>query len=555
MALQQKTYSVGSFAHGSDSNGYIADLILTEKSVDKKSNTSLLGYKLQLRSGSSNRFNWELTGTLSFGGSQVAVNTAERFLDYNSTWVILSGETTVDHDADGALALEFSAAITPYNGGTAYTPPTLSLSGTMPLTQIPRASTVSAAAANIEESTVISVARQDGAYTHTIHYSFGALSGYIQDAAGTLGTKAQKLSATTIVMPIPATFYEQIPNDPSGSCTLTCTTYSGSSSIGEAYQTTFTVTADPARCRPQLTGTAVDTNEACIEVTGSESVFVKGVSNVYCQATASAKNGATLQGVYINGVSGSTRTITGILTDEIVMRAYDSRGYYTDHIVSGLSLVEYTPVTCVIRAERDDPTSGDATLQIEGTWFPGSFGDQSNSLTIQYQIDDGKWPYATPVYDGSKYTATVALTDKDYTQSFHINVLVRDALTRAGKSTTLKKGIPVFDWGESDFQFHVPVQLKSGLSPMGQNTVMGESGYLFTGNADDIKDNAFLLTGEGVQNCPSDNGFLLVFGWKSGTQQVAFQICGNFQASLLQCRVYWYNTWRNWFRIPTETTV
>ena len=27
------------------------------------------------------------------------------------------------------------------------------------------------------------------------------------------------------------------------------------------------------------------------------------------------------------------------------------------------------------------------------------------------------------------------------------------------KTLTLKKGVPVFDWGEEDFRFHVPVEM------------------------------------------------------------------------------------------------
>ena len=288
MALQSKTYSTGSFAYGGESRGYVLDLILTEESINAVANTSQISYKLQLRSGSSNRFDWEFTSTISLNGSQVASNTAEKNLDYNSTWVLLNGTATIPHEDDGTLSLSYSATLTPWNGGTQYTPPTLTVSGSMELTNIPRASTIAATGAYIGDASTVTVDRKSTQFTHSIRYQFGSLSGYISSNTGTLSAAETKLTATTIVLPIPASFYNQIPNAPSAVCTLTCKTYSGNTQIGDAKTATFNVTADPARCGPVVSATAEDINTATFNLTGNERIFVAGRSNVQCTISAKA---------------------------------------------------------------------------------------------------------------------------------------------------------------------------------------------------------------------------------------------------------------------------
>ena len=44
-------------------------------------------------------------------------------------------------------------------------------------------------------------------------------------------------------------------------------------------------------------------------------------------------------------------------------------------------------------------------------------------------------------------------------QSYTFDVVVTDAVTNATSSATIPKGIPVFDWGENDFNFNVPVYI------------------------------------------------------------------------------------------------
>ena len=455
----KETYTTGSYDRYGDSRGYVLELVLTEESTDAAANTSTVSYTLQLLSGDGNRFDWELTSTLSINGTQVATKTQEHYLDYNSAWVLLSGTTTVPHDDDGTAALEFSATVTPWNGGNTYTPPTLTLSDTLTLTQIPRESTIAATGAYIGESTTIAISRSSSAFTHSIHYQFGGLSGYLQNSTGTIGATERKLTATTVVFPVPESFYAQIPNDARGQCTLTCKTYSGTTQIGQAKTATFTVTADPARCRPTLSATAADIHAATLALTGNSRIFVAGKSRVRCTISAQSRHSAAIAELFVNGrkVTQNPVILENIQTAAITVRAVDTRGYSVEYTVPGLQLVAYVPLSAQVQASRTDPTGSTGQMALSGKWFSGSFGAVANTLTARYCIDGGSWQSISAATAGGNISAQVSLSGLDYRTGYTITVQLSDKLETLSKTCQLHKGLPVFDWGENDVCFHVPV--------------------------------------------------------------------------------------------------
>ena len=452
-----KIYTTGSFDRYGESHGYVLELALTEKSTDTVANTSVVAYKLQLCSGSGNRFDWELTSRLSLNGKQVAAKTEEKYLDYNSCWVLLEGTATVAHDEDGTLDMAFSATVTPWNGGNSHTPPKLTVAGSMALTDIPRASAIAATGAYIGQSATIAVARKSTQFTHSIAYRFGSLSGYLGDSAGSHSDTEQKLSATTIVFPIPESFYGQIPDKASDTCYLTCTTYAGTEVIGTA-TAAFSVTADPASCSPRITAQAEDICQQTLELTGNSHAVVALKSRIRCSVQAEACHGATITGLFVNGVqTDGTVILEAPVSADITVRAEDSRGYSAQYTVPGLTLVPYVAVSAHAAASRTDPTGGSGRLTLSGKWFAGTFGAVENALHGAYRVDGGDWISFVPATDGGDMFADVALSDLDYRYSHTIDVQLADRLETVTKTAALSKGIPVFDWGENDVCFHVPV--------------------------------------------------------------------------------------------------
>ena len=483
MALQTKTYSVQS------SNGYTLRLTLTEDSIDSAANQSKGTYKLVLMSGAYDFAQYGVGAYIKFDGTTIAsrdrYNSSQITLGTYSSVTLLSGSYTADHASNGSRTLNIAFGID--MASASYTPGPLSGTGKMDLTAIPRASSIGAADAYVGAVSSVVVTEKSNSYTHSIAYAFGSLSGYIQADGSTSNTEV-KFSESTVAFVIPTAFYNQIPNAKTGTCKLTCKTYSGSTQIGDAQTASFTVRTDPAVCAPSLSGTVEDVNAATLALTGDASRFVRYFSNALCTITASAKNGASLKEKRIGGtaVSENTRTMSAIETNKIVFEATDSRGY-TESLTKNIDLVAYIKLTNNAACTRDDATSGKATLKLTGNYFAGSFGSAANALTARYRIDGGDWITVSDItVSGGTYSATVALTGLDYQQTHTVDVQAFDKLMDVTKSLSVKKGIPQFDWGEHNFAFHVPVTNDTalGIGSGGTGAATAEEARLNLGAAE-----------------------------------------------------------------------
>lgn len=372
--------------------------------------------------------------------------------------------TDVEHNANGDKTLSCELIYeTARQGGTR------TVSASWPLTQIPRASTIAATAADIGSVSMISINRRNDAFSHSIAYQFGDLTGYIQDADGNVGTAPVQLSATSIAFPVPESFYEQIPDAISGECQLTCTTGSGEKQIGEEKTCTFRATANAEQCRPTVNGYVYDINEATVALTNDQDVLVQGKSLAQCDMVVETKHGATIQSRMIGGVlvDENQRTIEGVQLQEITFLVTDSRGYTAEYTAKP-TCIPYVPLTCNPAAKRVDPTSDQVILTVKGKYYDGAFNSGNpdavtNHLTIRYSVVtengmiDGTFPEEAFRFSDSGYSAAVELEGFDYRNSYAINITAEDAIERINTTAKLQKGIPVFDWGESDFQFNVPV--------------------------------------------------------------------------------------------------
>ena len=130
-------------------------------------------------------------------------------------------------------------------------------SAAITLTEIPRASSVTAVGSTIGSPVTISVQRASSAFRHTLTYTFGAVSGEIA-----------ALSAETVFRwTPPMELCRQLPNGESGVCTITCHTYNGSTRIGTKtvditlsvpYTVGLTLSEGWAAVAPDNAGTAAE---------------------------------------------------------------------------------------------------------------------------------------------------------------------------------------------------------------------------------------------------------------------------------------------------------
>lgn len=446
---------------------------------------------VQVKSTSWYGVTYYVDGTVKINGVAVATfsssagNVSVRVDDQGTWYDVMSHDTSkavtmsldgIEHYSDGSKSIGIELTGNRYTGFRFYTVDGTKGSGwyvdaskSITLTTIPRASTVGASDANIGSKSTVVVTRRNSSYTHSIAYSFGSLSGYITASGGVSDTEAI-YSNTTISWTIPETFYSQITDKKSGTCTLTIKTYSGSTQIGDAQSSTLKIGAAQSASAPDVSGSVVDSNDTTKVLTGDASKFIRYFSTALCTITATAKGGATIATKKIGGavVTENTRSIKNVEVSSIAFYAKDSRGYEATKNVA-ITLIPYVLLTNNATAQRTDPVSGIAKLTIKGDYFNGSFGASGNALTIKYRVREsggsyGSYNTATPSISGNAYTANVSLADLHYESGYEIEVVVSDKLGTVTKVVYVQPGIPVFDWGKRDFRFNVPVYLASGIN-------------------------------------------------------------------------------------------
>lgn len=424
-------------------------------------------------------------GTLSINaGANTSVSVNRTSSTYSNTGTVSAGTSLYYGDALKIIftpAANYTIATHTVNGnaftsGNTFSPVTGNVS--IVATAQALGSTVSATNANIGSTSTITVSKYNSSYYHSLQYSFGSLSGYITSSGGVQSSEA-KFSGTSISWTVPTTFYAQIPNAKTGTCTITCRTYSSSSSttvLGTPTTATITVTATGS---PTVSGTVVDQNSTTIALTGSSAKLVRYMSNALCTITATAQNSANISTKSINGesVSGTTKTYNGVSATSFVFSATDSRGYTTSSTVTP-TMVNYIPLTINPEITRTSPTSSTLVMKFSGNYFNGSFGSRNNTLTVRYRyklstassygswttISSGSSSYTISGNGYSTVSAGYTLSGEfAYNSDYDFQVQAYDgngaALTTVTKTVALSAGVPVFDWGKSDFQFNVPVYI------------------------------------------------------------------------------------------------
>lgn len=420
----------------------------SQSSQSVANNNSVVSWNLQVVSSggsisSSASKSWSVTvnGINYSGTNTVGVST-------NATKTLASGSTTIGHNADGtkSFSFSFSQQFDINYSGVGWIG-TKSGNGSGTLATIPRASTVSSTSANVGENITITINRASSSFTHTLSYNFSELT----------GTIATKTSSTSVTFKLPTSFYAKMVNTKSSWGRVICDTYNGSTKIGSS-ECRFDVYVKESTNKPTLSPTVKDTNTTTKALTGDENKFVKYYSNANFSFGASAKNSASISSYLITAggktANSSSGTLSKIETGTFAFTVTDSRGFSTSSTLNK-TLINYVKLTCSMTVSN--PTAdGKCTLIITGNYFDGSFGTTANTLTVQYKKDSGAWTNATATKSGGKYTTTVNLTGLDYTKAHTFQARAVDKLATVTTNSKTVKSKPIFDWGASDFHFHVP---------------------------------------------------------------------------------------------------
>lgn len=408
---------------------------VTENSTSVANNTSSVGYSATLIStGGTAQYNGAGEIHIYINGAHVLANTVNiNVMTNGGSQSLGSGTTTVGHDADGSKTVSVSA--TYKQVGTAYyLPKGGTVSGTLKLTDIPRATDITVDISNgttLGNTVTIKGTPHVTSFSHKIAYSLN--NGDPVDIK-TIDSGATNISEAWT---IPTSLATSIIDSDSATLNLILYTYNGSSQIG-AKQTSITVKI-PESYVPSI-GT-ISISEAVSSIASKFGKYVAEKSQLKFNISASGSNGSAITSYTTNidkksytSQSFTTDVINGNLTnsdtDDITytVTVTDSRGRTASKTGTVSVLTYHKPMFSTFSVQRAnssyeiDETSG--TYALFRYTYDTSKLDNKNtvSMIIKYKaMDDTSWTTLNTVAN-APYTAiftkyhggNIFNTTKDY---------------------------------------------------------------------------------------------------------------------------------------------
>jgi len=425
-------------------------------------------------------------------------------------------------------------------------------------------------------SITVTVTRYNTSYYHSIKAKVGSKTWWISvsDGVGSLSSTESKFVATSFSLATATTFFNWMPNKQSEVCTLTCYTYTSSSASSALGSTTstFNVKTKESESRPVVTGTVIDTSDM-VNLTESENILIPGYSLAQLTINTTVKYGADIESIkvnneYIPSVSPISEIgYIGSLATSFNIEVTDSRGYKNTPLTiqpSGES-ISYTPLTFKYKLYRENPTDNTIKLTFSGNAFLDDFGGSySNEIKIGYQYREaGTGSYSPINYINANNILTGATTYRstdgqtpdsnvielpetfDYRKSYQFKIYAKDGnsnvwfpfleeykdvtLTSLSYTTTVQKGIPVFDWGENDFRVNGDFSVVGDFNaPNHNNHVLWSYYNLGLSDGKQMTGDERIVLSERVQD--QTHGLCICFkgaGDSIGTNRVSFFIPKN----------------------------
>lgn len=355
-----------------ESHGRSVKLSWSLSSQSVENNQSTLSWSI---TGAGSASGWVMTGGFKAvinGTTVYSTSTDTRIQLYNGTSVA-SGTTKITHNADGTKSFSLSIEAGVYTYAVSVT-----ASGTHTLNTIPRASTVSATNTNLNSASTITITRASSSFTHTLTYSFGS----------TTGTIVSKTTSTSVSWTPALTLANQIPNAVSGTCTITCDTYNGSTKIGSK-TCTLTLTV-PASVKPTMTSVTATRVDGDVPAAWAIYVQNKSKATVTINGAAGAY-GSTISSYSISGggySSTASSFTTGLLaasgTITFTAKVTDSRGRVSDAKTVSISVVAYSAPSFSSYISQRATSAG--VINDDGTYIRGlisfSYATCSSKNTI-----------------------------------------------------------------------------------------------------------------------------------------------------------------------------
>ena len=495
----------------------------------------------------------------------------------NSTLLIFGKNYVVGHDDNGNKTVTISFKVDINVGG--YGSATVSLS--IPLPQIKRASTISDVTGTLGSAMTLDISRKDSSYTHNLKYEFGKLSGTIATGVGTSCSWTPPLSLATAM-----------PNRTSDWGQIVLETYSGSTKIG---QTNCILTLNvPTSMTPSLGSiTLTDSNTAVKNLLNTANTFAEIVSDIKVAFNdATGVQGSTITGYHAEIVNKnqSTNANNGNLglmkwngSAQVKAWVVDSRGRSSNAVTTNITVLEYFLPTLTFTAIRGDTNQSSDKIVVSRTAkiAPLKIGNvQKNSFKLSFKTAPfGTTTYTADTGAGVNDKVTNTLTNSkatlsgtfDIGKSYEVYGVLEDALTSSGtvKAPPVSPEKMVMGMAETAVSF--------GKYPENTNAV--DSDWVFKYKNKDIQHHklsandgsAILLPKNGTDlNTITESGFYrgynlvnapIAAGWNyirvsrhEGTSWIV-QEAIDYTGSVSAYRVKADNSWKAWKQYAIQNSV
>lgn len=527
-------------------SGYLTGQILwTSQSNGTAANTSTVTAKLQIQRSALNSTTGTFKGTFKVGSTSKTISWYGTLPTYE--WVTIETVTaTVDHNADGKGSCYLYAIV---NGPTGTTMEGTYVSGssTVTLDTIPRYADILSATDFTDEG------NPSITYSNPAGNAVSALQACISLDGSDDDVPYRDIPKTGTNYTFSLTEAERnilraaTPN--SNTLPVKVFVRSKIGDIDKAYYVKSTMTI--VNAEPAVLATVVDTNSTTTALTGNSAILVALHSKAKVTLSATAKKYATIK---TKKVTHGAASLSGdgtlsVTNHPIKITVTDSRGNTTTKYATN-TIVPYINPSCVI-GNNIPEADGSFTLAVTGLFYNGSIGKTTNALTVQYRYKASGGSYSSWATFGSvtkssnSYTAKAYLSGFDYQTVYTIQARVMDSIHTSGVYAADKSVVaePVFDWGQRDFKFNVPVNLKDGCEIQKNGAIAyAPNGYGLGVSAVSINDLntavncGFFAWEPGCANAPFDYGMgftvnrynsrytqVLFNPWMSGYGQIALR--------------------------------
>ena len=417
------------------------------------SNTSTIHWKVKPMGGSGRRWCQFYNITIVLGGVTIANkrnlwgradgqwSTTQYTSDgYGGTPTSFSGSFTLTHDANGKRTLTGSAKC-----AIAGSVINSSLSGySVALPTIARASSFSVSGNTMGSPITIKISSASSSFTHTLTWKFG-------DKTGTIDKP--KTSKSSIEWKPPISLASQIPDATSGSGTISCTTYNGTTKIGQkSMSLTLKVPSNIVPSISSFVASIASTKPA------NCGLYVKNHSTVQWDVSVSEAYDSPIKKCVISGqnlsytstesstsysATSSTLTIAGKKTYKVTVT--DSRGR-TASTTSDITIEDYNPpaITSIssFRSDEKGNLNGSGehiTHQLTSSFYTLNRKNKIKIEVFSKESSEPTYSNSVTIKDDSNKTVSYTYTyptDVSFSvnSTYDFKIVISDSV---GKSATV----------------------------------------------------------------------------------------------------------------------